>query len=90
VGLGPENDCAGKAVVNYRPCSLVRKGAPHHETCNCLRVIKIWSWAPGGCLTRRQTGQLTVSLQHNFGFDLIRTSIPDAGDSLQDTVTVHS
>jgi hypothetical protein len=27
---------------------------------SCLIVIKIWSWAPDGCLTQRQTGRLTV------------------------------
>jgi hypothetical protein len=39
---------------------LVREGAPCQETRNCLIVIKIWSWAPDGCLTPRQTGRLTV------------------------------
>jgi hypothetical protein len=39
---------------------LVREGAPHKQTCNCLTVIHIWSWAPDGYLTPRQTGQLTV------------------------------
>jgi hypothetical protein len=39
---------------------LVREGAPHQETRNCLTVIIIWSWAPGRCLTPEQTGRLTV------------------------------
>jgi hypothetical protein len=39
---------------------VVREGAPHPQTRNCLTVIKIWSWAPDGCLTARQTGRLTV------------------------------
>jgi hypothetical protein len=39
---------------------LAREGAPHRQTRNCLTVIKIWSWAPDGCLKPRQTGRLTV------------------------------
>jgi hypothetical protein len=39
---------------------LVREGAPHKQTRNCLTVIKVWSWGPDGCLTPRQNGQLTV------------------------------
>jgi hypothetical protein len=39
---------------------LVREGAPPQQTRNCLTVTKIWSWAPYGCLTPRQTGRLTV------------------------------
>jgi hypothetical protein len=39
---------------------LVREGAPHQQNRNCLTVIKIWSYAPDGCLTPRQTGRLTV------------------------------
>jgi hypothetical protein len=41
---------------------VVRESAPHQQTRNCLTVINIWSWAPDGCLTRRQTGRLTVDL----------------------------
>jgi hypothetical protein len=39
---------------------LIREGASHQQIRNCLAVIKIWSWAPDGCLTPRQTGRLTV------------------------------
>jgi hypothetical protein len=39
---------------------LIREGAPHQQTRNYLTVIKIWSLAPGGCLTTRQTSRLTV------------------------------
>jgi hypothetical protein len=39
---------------------LVREGTPHQQTRNCLTVIKIWSCAPDGGLTPRQTGRLTV------------------------------
>jgi hypothetical protein len=39
---------------------LVREGAPHQQIRNYLTVIKIWAWAPGGCLTPRQTDRLTV------------------------------
>jgi hypothetical protein len=41
-------------------CPLVTVSAPHQQTRNCLTVIKIWSWAPDGALTPRQTGRLTV------------------------------
>jgi hypothetical protein len=41
---------------------LVRKGAQHQQNSNCLTVTKIWSWAPDGNFTRRQTGRLTVGL----------------------------
>jgi hypothetical protein len=57
-GPGPESDCSGKT----RP--LVREGASHQQTCNCLKIIKekgkIWLRVPDGCLTSRQTGGLTV------------------------------
>jgi hypothetical protein len=45
---------------NYKlqTCPHVREGVP--QACNCMTAIKICSWAPGGCLTPRQTGQLTV------------------------------
>jgi hypothetical protein len=39
---------------------LVREGGPHQQTRKCLILIKIWSWTPDGCMTRRQTGRLTV------------------------------
>jgi hypothetical protein len=29
---------------------LVRESAPYQQACNCLTVIKIWSYAPDGCL----------------------------------------
>jgi hypothetical protein len=35
---------------------LVRGGAPHQQTRNCLTLTKIWSWAPDGVLTQGQTG----------------------------------
>jgi hypothetical protein len=38
---------------------LVREGAPHRQTGNCLTVAKIWS-CPSRGLTPRQTGPLTV------------------------------
>jgi hypothetical protein len=41
-------------------CPLIRERAPHQQTRNRLTVIKIWSWAPDGCLTPRQTGRLIV------------------------------
>jgi hypothetical protein len=39
---------------------LVREGVPHQQIRDGLTVIKIWSWAPDGSLTPRQTGRLTV------------------------------
>jgi hypothetical protein len=39
---------------------LVREGAPHQHTRNCLTVIKIWYWAPEWGLTPRQSDRLTV------------------------------
>jgi hypothetical protein len=27
-------------------CPLVREGAPHQQTCNCLTIIQIWLWLP--------------------------------------------
>jgi hypothetical protein len=47
---------------------LICEGAPHQQTHNCLTVIKIWSWIPDGCLTPRQTGQLTID--HNITLTL--------------------
>jgi hypothetical protein len=50
-------DCySGK--LQTRP--LIRESAPSQQACNCHTVIKIWSEAPDGCLTPRQTGRLTV------------------------------
>jgi hypothetical protein len=39
---------------------LVREGASHEETRNRQTEKKIWSWAPDGSPTPRQTGRLTV------------------------------
>jgi hypothetical protein len=39
---------------------LVREGAPHQQTRNCLTVIKILSWSPDGLFIPRHTGRLTV------------------------------
>jgi hypothetical protein len=47
---------------------LVREGAPHQQTRDCLTVIKIRSWARDGCLTPRRTGRLTVG--HNITLTL--------------------
>jgi hypothetical protein len=38
----------------------IRESAPHQQTCNCLTVIKIWSYAPDGCFIPRETGRQTV------------------------------
>jgi hypothetical protein len=50
-----------RSNCNRQTRPLVREGALHRRTCNCLTVIKICFWAPDGCFTARQTGRLTVS-----------------------------
>jgi hypothetical protein len=40
--------------------TMARERAPRQQTCKWLTVIKIWSYAPGGCCIPRQTGRLTV------------------------------
>jgi hypothetical protein len=40
--------------------SVVKEGASHQQTRNCLTVIKIWFWEPDGCFTPRETDRLTV------------------------------
>jgi hypothetical protein len=52
----PSSTCTSK--LQTRP--LVREGAQQEENCRCLTVIKIWSWAQGGCPVSRRTGRLTV------------------------------
>jgi hypothetical protein len=56
-------------VISYcklqsRP--LVREIAPHQQTCNCLTVIKIWSWVPGECFIPRENGRLTVGCNNRL------------------------
>jgi hypothetical protein len=68
--LGSENDCSDKdqkQLYKVQTSPLVIKGASHQQTHNCLSVITIWSWAPDGYLTPRQTGRLMV------GHDIILT-----------------
>jgi hypothetical protein len=43
-GLGPKNDCAGKA----RDMSSRQRRGPHKQTQKCLTVTKIRSWASDG------------------------------------------
>jgi hypothetical protein len=52
----PRSNCTSKSQTQ----PLVRQGAPYQEPRNCQRDKKIWSWAPDGILTPRQTGRLTV------------------------------
>jgi hypothetical protein len=52
---------------------LVKEGASLQQTRNWLTVIKIWSWAPDGCLTPRRTGRLTVD--RNITLTLTRNYI---------------
>jgi hypothetical protein len=49
---------SGKYKLQIRP--LARTGTRHQEKRKCPTVIKIWSWAPNGCLRTTQTGRLTV------------------------------
>jgi hypothetical protein len=53
---------SSRCKLQTRP--LVREDVSHQHTRIFLRVIKIWSWAPGGCPTPRQTCLLTVN--HNI------------------------
>jgi hypothetical protein len=46
----------------WQTCPLVREVAPHQQILSCLTVIKMWSWAPDGCLTPKQT-DLTLTLR---------------------------
>jgi hypothetical protein len=44
-GLGPEKDYAGEGqqhIYERQTRPLVREGAPHQQTRNCLTEIKIW------------------------------------------------
>jgi hypothetical protein len=55
---------------------LVREGAPHQQTSNCLKMIKErreknWSRVPDGCLTPGGTGRLTAG--RNITLTLILT-----------------
>jgi hypothetical protein len=45
---------------NLQTCPLVREGAPHQQTRNCMTIIIVCSWALDRCLTARQSGRLTV------------------------------
>jgi hypothetical protein len=73
-GLGPEKDCAGKGQQQIQTTDpdLSSERAPHKKkTVTVTQVIKIWSLAPDGCFTSRQTGQLTVG--RNIRLRLIYT-----------------
>jgi hypothetical protein len=61
-----------RANSNCKPQTrpLVREGAPHQNTGNCLTVTRICSWAPDGCLIPRQTGRLTVGGNINLTLTL--------------------
>jgi hypothetical protein len=58
---------------------LVRNSAPHQQTRNYLIEIKIWSEAPGGCLTPRETSRLTAGRNITLTLILIRdkSEFPD-------------
>jgi hypothetical protein len=68
VGLRSEKGCTGDAqqkTDEVQTRLLVREGAPHQQTRNCLKHNqgengKNWSRVPDGCLTPRRTGRLTV------------------------------
>jgi hypothetical protein len=49
---------SSKCKRQTRP--LVRDSVPQQQTCNSLKVIKIWSSVSNGRLTSRQTGRLPV------------------------------
>jgi hypothetical protein len=67
--LGPKKDCTGEVQQQLDNCklqtlSLVREGAPHQQTCNCLKIIlkkkKNWLQVPDGQLTVSRSIILTV------------------------------
>jgi hypothetical protein len=58
--LGPENDCSNEVQRQLQTRPLVREGATHQQTHNCLTVIKLWSWVPDGCQTPNQSGRLII------------------------------
>jgi hypothetical protein len=60
----PASNCTSKLQTH----PLVREVATHTQTRKCLTVMKIWLWVPDGCPTPKQTGRLTVELQHNYNF----------------------
>jgi hypothetical protein len=80
-GHGPENDCAGEGGQRRKRQTgpFVRDGESHQQTRNCLTVIKIWSWAPDGCLTQRQTGRLTVGRNITLPLNLTLTLTSGGG-----------
>jgi hypothetical protein len=62
VGLGPEIAALARTSSNCKRQTrpLMRESAPRQQTRSRFTVIKIWSCAPNGCVTPRQTGQLTA------------------------------
>jgi hypothetical protein len=46
-------------IINGRPV-LSSESAPNINKPTTVWLIEIWSWAPDGCLTPRQTGRLAV------------------------------
>jgi hypothetical protein len=75
-GLRPKSDCSGKAPeaiaqVNYRPI-LSSERVPHIKKPAIVRrkTKKIWSWAPDGSPTPRQTGRPTVGRKLTSASDL--------------------
>jgi hypothetical protein len=49
------------AIVNGRPVLSSERALHINKPATVLTVIKIWSKAPSGCLTPKQTGRVTVS-----------------------------
>jgi hypothetical protein len=65
VGLRPKGDCSGKAqnqLYKYitDPSSRQRGCHTSRNPQSSDRETKIWSWAPDGSPTPKQTGRLTV------------------------------
>jgi hypothetical protein len=52
---------------------LDRECGPHQQIRNCLTAIKIWSWAPDGCLTPTQTGRLAIGRNVTLAVTEIQT-----------------
>jgi hypothetical protein len=71
-GSDPRMTALARSSSNCKQqtCPLVREGAPHQQTRNCLTEIKLRSWAPDGGLTPRQTYWLTVGRNVNLTLTL--------------------
>jgi hypothetical protein len=64
-----------RSVLRAETCPLARDGALHQQTRSCLIVVKMWSWAPDGCVAPRQSGRPTVGRNMTLEASSARESI---------------